>query len=105
MIIKGGAVGGGGLASHLQKAENESVELIAAEGVFSRDIDGVVAELRARGVGVLLERLQFRFLTTRRARVTSTREREADLMHRHSYRARVGLNYFALEIPVWYRNP
>ena len=25
--------------------------------------------------------------------------------HRMQFLARVGLNYFALEIPVWYRNP
>ncbi|HLN22817.1 MAG TPA: hypothetical protein VK558_02410, partial [Patescibacteria group bacterium] len=52
MILKGGAVGGGGLAAHLRSEENDSVEIVQAEGLLSRDIAGAVAELRARGVGI-----------------------------------------------------
>jgi ATP-dependent exoDNAse (exonuclease V) alpha subunit len=52
MIIKGGAVGGGGLGGHLEKEDNESVELLETDGLLSTDIEGVVAELRARGAGL-----------------------------------------------------
>ncbi len=52
MILKGGSVGGGGLAAHLQSEENEAVRLVAAEGLLSHDIDGLVAEVRARAVGI-----------------------------------------------------
>lgn len=52
MIIKGGSVGGGGLAAHLKKEDNETVELLETEGLLSTDIEGVIAELRARGAGI-----------------------------------------------------
>lgn len=52
MILKGGSVGGGGLASHLQKEENEAVRIIATEGILSQTIDGMTAEIRARAVSI-----------------------------------------------------
>ena len=52
MIVKGGAIGGGGLAAHLQKTDNERVEFLAVEGLLSTNITGAVAELRARAAGV-----------------------------------------------------
>jgi len=52
MIIKGGSVCGGGLAPHLQKEENEVIQIIAAEGMLSLDVNGLMAEIRARAAGI-----------------------------------------------------
>ena len=47
MIVKGGAVGGGGLGLHLRSEENERIELVRSESIRN-----AVAELRGLAAGV-----------------------------------------------------
>ena len=52
MIIKGGArAGPGNLASHLEKATNERVTLVAVEGLAATDIRGALREIMALTTG------------------------------------------------------
>lgn len=52
MIVKGGSVGGGGLAAHLKSDENERVDLVSVDGLLSTDIAGAIREMRALASGL-----------------------------------------------------
>ncbi len=52
MIVKGGAIGGGGLADHLRSADNERIDLVSVDGLLATDIAGATAEMRARAAGL-----------------------------------------------------